>query len=66
VDLSFKSLRKRELYFKDANPDRKESFRARDQEICSNIDCYGQPDENHIINFLTENKSSSILTNSIM
>jgi len=30
------------------------------------IDCYGQPDENYIINFLTENKSSSILTNPIM
>jgi hypothetical protein len=30
------------------------------------IDCYGQPDENYIINFLTENKSGSILTNPIM
>ncbi|MHB8547159.1 MAG: hypothetical protein ACYDAJ_10375 [Nitrosotalea sp.] len=27
------------------------------------IDCYGQPDEDYIINYLTENKSGSILTN---
>ena len=30
------------------------------------IDCYGQPDEDYIIKFLTENKSGSILLDPIM